>query len=156
MSEKKNIGVIGAGVVGLCCARYLQREGHHVTVIDRVPPGESCSFGNAGSFSVSSILPNASIGILKKVPSWLMDPEGPLALRYSYLPRMVPWLAAFIKSADPVWAAKCHGAGISLYLRLRRHAVPAAAFRRDRSSRQAGHDLCLRIGCRTGWRPGWF
>lgn len=115
MTERKNIGVIGAGVVGLCCARYLQREGHEVTIIDRVPPGESCSFGNAGSFSVSSILPNASIGILKKVPSWLMDPEGPLSLRYSYLPRMVPWLAAFIKSADPAWAAKCATALASAY-----------------------------------------
>jgi D-amino-acid dehydrogenase len=115
MTDKKRIVVVGAGVIGLCCARYLQQDGHKVTITDPVPPGENCSFGNAGSFSTSSILPNASIGVLKKVPSWLMDPTGPLALRYSYLPRMVPWLAGFIRSARPEWADKCAVALASAY-----------------------------------------
>ncbi len=115
MTDRRTIGVVGAGVVGLCVARYLQRDGHRVTIVDPVPPGENCSFGNAGSFSTSSILPNASIGVLKKVPKWLMDPTGPLALRYSYLPRMVPWLASFIRSASPDWADKCAVALASAY-----------------------------------------
>ena len=44
----KNVIVVGAGVVGMGCASYLQRDGHNVTVIDRLPPGRSTSFGNGG------------------------------------------------------------------------------------------------------------
>jgi D-amino-acid dehydrogenase len=47
-ADQRSVTVIGAGIVGMCCAAYLQRDGHHVTVIDRVGPGEATSFGNAG------------------------------------------------------------------------------------------------------------
>ena len=69
-----SVTVIGAGVVGLCCARWLQRSGYEVTVIDPVAPGESCSFGNAGIISKTSVVPLAMPGIIAKVPGWLIDP----------------------------------------------------------------------------------
>ncbi len=98
MSER--VAVIGAGVVGLACASYLQIEGHDVTLIDPFPPGERCSFGNAGCFSRASCVPLGLPGVWKKVPGWLADPAGPLHIRLSHLPRAAPWLWRFQRSTS--------------------------------------------------------
>lgn len=98
---RRDVTVIGAGIVGICCAAYLQREGHAVTVIDSLPPGEACSKGNAGTLAVESVVPNATPGVLWKVPRWLLDPHGPLALRWSYLVRALPWLVRFWRASSP-------------------------------------------------------
>ncbi len=92
------VTVIGAGVVGTCCATYLQRLGLKVTMIDRVAPGQSCSAGNAGVLSSWSCIPDSVPGIATSVPGWLLDPEGPLAIRWGYLPRAMPWLLKFIRA----------------------------------------------------------
>ncbi|MGE0558823.1 MAG: NAD(P)/FAD-dependent oxidoreductase [Burkholderiales bacterium] len=98
--QTKNITVIGAGIVGIATASYLRRDGHQVTVVDQRPPGEYCSFGNAGILSPGSCVPIAMPGILSQVPGYLLDPLGPLALRWSYLPRALPWLLKFVAAAD--------------------------------------------------------
>ena len=95
------VTVIGAGIVGLCCARWLQRGGHAVTVIDPVSPGESCSFGNAGIISKYSVVPQAMPGTFAKVPGWLLDPQGPLVVRWAYLPRAAPWLLRLFAASQP-------------------------------------------------------
>ncbi len=91
--------VIGAGIVGLCTGAYLQRDGWRVTMIDPDGPGESCSFGNACMRSDGTGLPIATPGIFWKVPKMLMDPDGPLAIRWSYLPQLAPWLIRFVASS---------------------------------------------------------
>jgi D-amino-acid dehydrogenase len=96
----QRVAVIGAGVVGLACASYLQMRGVSVTVIDPRPPGEYCSFGNAGCFSRSSFVPLAMPGMWKKVPGWLLDPKGPLSIQLGYLPRIAPWLWRFQRSSS--------------------------------------------------------
>jgi D-amino-acid dehydrogenase len=106
MSER--VTVIGAGVVGLACASYLQIQGHDVTLIDPCPPGEQCSFGNAGCFSRASCVPLGLPGTWKKVPGWLADPAGPLHIRLSHLPRAAPWLWRFQRSTS--MARVNHGA----------------------------------------------
>ena len=68
MGEADSVTVIGAGIVGICCASYLQRTGFQVTVVDERPPGEGCSFGNAGIISPRSCVPIAEPGMLWKVP----------------------------------------------------------------------------------------
>lgn len=93
--------VIGAGIVGACSAAYLQRDAREVLLIDHGEPGMGASFGNGGIFSASSIVPVAMPGTLAKVPRWLLDPEGPLAIRWSYLPRLVPWLLRFAAASAP-------------------------------------------------------
>ncbi len=98
-ANSRNVTVIGAGVVGMCCARWLQRDGHAVTVIDPVAPGESCSFGNAGIISAGSVLPLAMPGILRKVPGMLLDPLGPLTIRMRHLPRLAPWLVRLLAAS---------------------------------------------------------
>ena len=91
--------MIGAGVVGLACASHLQMRGHSVTVIDPLPPGEYCSFGNAGCLSRASCVPLGLPGVWKKVPGWLMDPAGPLSIPVGYAPRIVPWLWRFQRAS---------------------------------------------------------
>jgi D-amino-acid dehydrogenase len=98
--QSRNITVIGAGIVGMATASYLQRDGHRVTVVDQRPPGEYCSFGNAGILSPGSCVPIAMPGILSQVPGYLLDPLGPLSLRLSYLPRALPWLLRFVAAAE--------------------------------------------------------
>ncbi|HET9663313.1 MAG TPA: FAD-dependent oxidoreductase [Burkholderiales bacterium] len=96
----KKITIIGAGIVGVATACYLKRDGHDVTVVDMRPPGEYCSFGNAGILSPGSCVPLATPGILWNVPGYLADPMGPLTVRWSYLPRAVPWLVRFLAASS--------------------------------------------------------
>jgi D-amino-acid dehydrogenase len=94
-SETHDVVVIGAGVVGLSVALALQRRGRRVLLIDREGLAAGASRGNAGAFAYSDVLPLASPRLLAKLPRWLLDPLGPLALRPAYLPRIAPWLWRF-------------------------------------------------------------
>jgi len=83
MSENhKKVGIAGAGIVGVCTALMLQRRGFKVTLIDPNPPGEGASFGNAGCFNGSAVVPMSMPGNLTSVPKWLLDPMGPLSIRF--------------------------------------------------------------------------
>lgn len=93
--------IIGAGIVGISTAAFLQREGYRVTVVDRVPPGEGCSFGNAGGLAFSEIVPTVHARMLLKIPGWLMDPLGPLTIRWSYLPKALPWFMSMARNSLP-------------------------------------------------------
>ncbi|MCP3713064.1 FAD-binding oxidoreductase [Paraburkholderia sp. CNPSo 3274] len=91
--------VIGGGIVGVCCALYLQRAGYVVTLIDPEEPGNSTAKWSCGQMAVSEIIPLSKPGILMKIPGWLMDQKGPLALRPSALPGIVPWFVRFLMCA---------------------------------------------------------
>ena len=97
-STRCEVAVIGAGIVGTVCACYLRRENRDVTLIDRAGPGEATSFGNAGGIGASSVMPIATPGMLKQIPKWLLDPAGPLHLRWSHLPHVLPWLIRFLRA----------------------------------------------------------
>jgi len=97
----KKITVIGAGIVGAATASYLRRDGHDVTLVDMQPPGEYTSFGNAGILSPGSCVPLATPGIAWNVPGYLADPMGPLAVRWGYMPRALPWFMRFLAAARP-------------------------------------------------------
>lgn len=99
MAERQVI-VIGAGIVGVSCASYLQRDGARVTLIDERAPGEGCSFGNAGIIAPGACLPLAMPGIWKKIPKFLLDPLGPLSIRVRYAPSILPWLLRWLQSSS--------------------------------------------------------
>lgn len=86
------VAVIGAGIVGLSTASFLQRYNYDVTIIDPLPPGSSTSYGNSGMLTPDGSLPMALPGMLRKIPRWLRDPYGPLYVQPSYFPKAAPWL----------------------------------------------------------------
>jgi D-amino-acid dehydrogenase len=92
-----HIAVVGTGIVGVCAAAWLQRDGHRITFVDPRDAGEACSFGNAGSLSPSACLPVGMPGMWRNVPKWLLDPDGPLTIRLRHLPIVLPWLARFLR-----------------------------------------------------------
>ena len=98
---RKSVGVIGAGMVGVAAASFLQRAGHDVFLVEPGNPGEGTSFGNAGCLNKSSVVPMSMPGTLRNVPKWLTDPMGPLVIRWSYLPALAPWLIRFVRAGTP-------------------------------------------------------
>lgn len=100
-SERSNVTVVGAGMVGICCALYLQKEGFNVTLLDRNGPGEAASSGNLGSFGIASCVPAAIPGIIKKVPGMLLDRNAPLKLRWGHAISALPWFLRFIAASRP-------------------------------------------------------
>ncbi|MDE0457519.1 MAG: FAD-dependent oxidoreductase [Chromatiales bacterium] len=99
MSNQPAISVIGAGMVGTCCALYLQNEGFKVTLLDRGGPGEGASSGNLGGFGVASCPPAAMPGVLRKIPGMLIDARAPLRIRWGHALRALPWFVRFAANA---------------------------------------------------------
>jgi D-amino-acid dehydrogenase len=100
MGGMMDIIVAGGGITGVSTAEWLRRDGHDVTLIDRVAPGDSdqTSYGNAGLLACSAVVPVPVPGVWKKAPKMLLDPDGPLFLRWSYLPRLLPWLIPYLRN----------------------------------------------------------
>jgi D-amino-acid dehydrogenase len=96
----RHVAIIGAGAIGVISAVEAVREGHRVTLIESAEPGgtQAASYGNAGWLGAHSVIPPAGPGLWKTVPSLLMDPLGPLAIRWSHLPKAMPWLARYLWS----------------------------------------------------------
>lgn len=101
MSEAEHVVIIGAGIIGAASAYQLVASGCKVTLIEPGTPGDeqASSYGNAGWLSSHSVLPPAAPGIWKQVPAWLADPLGPLAIRWKYFPRALPWLMRYLGAA---------------------------------------------------------
>ena len=98
-NSRSSVGVIGAGIQGVCTSLYLIKKGFNVTLIDRDDPGKvSASYGNAGHFSPYASVPINRPDILVDVPSMLLSSTGPLALKWNYAPKMIPWFFKFIKN----------------------------------------------------------
>jgi D-amino-acid dehydrogenase len=95
LAENK-ITVLGAGMVGICCAIELQRRGFQVQLMDRRGPGEETSSGNAGILSLSSIAPLASPALLPRLPRLAANLDTDFLLHYPHLPRLLPWLVRFL------------------------------------------------------------
>lgn len=99
MSSKKVV-VVGAGIVGVSAAIWLQRAGHRVTLIDKGLPGQATSFGNAGILASCAMVPVTGPGLLTKAPGMLLDKDFPLFMRWSYLPKLLPWLVRYMSNAN--------------------------------------------------------
>jgi D-amino-acid dehydrogenase len=94
--EKKNVVIIGAGIVGVSTAIWLQRAGHIVTLVDKAGPAEGTSYGNGGVLASCAIVPVTGPGLLKKAPGMLLDPDQPLFMKWRYLPKLLPWLVKYL------------------------------------------------------------
>ncbi len=101
MSNKLRIGIVGAGIQGVSNALFLQKKGFEVTLFDREEPGSHvASYGNAGHFSPYASLSLNRTDILADVPAMLLSSTGPLALKWNYVPKMIPWFIKFIMNTS--------------------------------------------------------
>lgn len=98
----QSVAVVGAGIVGMSTALHLQRDGHAVTVIDGRAPGTATSFGNAGGIVTGAVTPTSTPALWRELPAMLLDGASAVRLRWSYLPRLAPWLARFLLAARRV------------------------------------------------------
>ena len=96
MSNKLKIGIIGAGIQGVSNALFLQKKGFQVTLFDKDEPGNSATYGNAGHFSPYASVPLNRPDILADIPAMLLSSRGPVALKWNYVPKMIPWFLKFI------------------------------------------------------------
>lgn len=102
VDQKTKVAIIGAGIVGLMTALEIQRTGRQVVVIEPGEPGgrQAASYGNAAWISSSAIMPVSVPGLWRQVLRYLTDKSGPFVIRWTYLPRLLPWLLRF------VWAGR--------------------------------------------------
>lgn len=92
--------VIGAGVVGAATALWLRRAGQEVTLIDKGEPGMGASYGNGCLLASCAIVPVTTPGLIPKGPKYLFDPSFPLFMRWSYAPKLMPWLVKYLSHAN--------------------------------------------------------
>ncbi len=98
--NKLRIGIVGAGIQGVCNALFLQKKGFDVTLFDRDEPGNAASYGNAGHFSPYASVPLNRPDVVTDVPAMLMSSRGPLALKWNYVPKMIPWFYRFLNNCS--------------------------------------------------------
>lgn len=107
----KTIAIIGAGIVGVSTAIWLQRAGHKVLLIEReAQAGEAASYGNAGLLASCAVVPVTEPGLMLKAPRMLLGRDQPLFMKWGYLPRLLPWLTRFLAHANAAEARRISAA----------------------------------------------
>lgn len=111
--------VLGAGIVGVSTALALQQRGHAVTLIDRRPPGQETSYGNAGIIQREAVQPYAfprSIATLARVATGLSNDAN---YHWGALLRLAPQLLGYWAASAPARYAPIAQA----YSRLIAHCI---------------------------------
>jgi glycine/D-amino acid oxidase-like deaminating enzyme len=99
MEKKLKVGIVGAGIQGISNALFLQKKGFEVTIFDKDEPGSpAASYGNAGHFSPYACVLMNRPDVLTDIPAMLLSSTGPLALKWNYVPKMIPWFLKFIRN----------------------------------------------------------
>ena len=109
--------VIGAGIIGTAIAHDLQKRGRQVVLVDRDAPGKGASYGNMASIAVTEFMPASRPSVWKQIPGWMLDPEGPVRVRPSYMPKLVPWFLRFIAASRPSRLRELEAQGAALCAR---------------------------------------
>lgn len=168
MTTDRHVLIIGAGIVGVAAALTLQRRGIRVTLADRRAPGEGASFGNGGILVPGGFVPVPVPGLLRKVPGMLLRGKGPLFVRWTYLPVMLPWLRRYLAGgrddrvrkiaatlapviADSLEEHEALAQGTAAAARIRKQ--PYLMAYRDRAAFEAdGYGWDVRRAEGVGWR----
>ena len=95
----KSVGIVGAGIQGVCAGLHILKKGIPVTIFDKQEPGMMASYGNAGHFSPYAVLQLNRPDVIYDVPKMLLSSSGPLALKWNYIPKMLPWIFKYFKSS---------------------------------------------------------
>ena len=94
----KNIAIIGGGVIGLCSAYYLIKDGHKVTIIDKSSLDSGASYINAGYLCPGHIIPLAAPGTIRQGIRWMFNSSSPLYIEPRINIEFFKWIYAFNKS----------------------------------------------------------
>jgi D-amino-acid dehydrogenase len=94
------VTIIGGGVIGLCSAYYLQKQGHQVTIVERNDITDGCSFGNMGYISPSHFVPLATPGMISQGIKWMMSSSSPFYIQPRLNLDLLRWGMAFWRSAN--------------------------------------------------------
>ena len=92
--------IVGGGIIGLCSAYYLEKEGYAVTVIDRAEITDGCSFGNMGYMSPSHFIPLASPGIIAEGIKHMLSSSSPFYIKPRLNLDLMQWGYHFWKSSN--------------------------------------------------------
>ena len=98
--ERPDVIVLGAGIVGVCTALHLQKAGHATLLVDRRPPGEETSFGNAGLIERSSIFPYMFPRDVKKIIGYALNGSTDAHYHLRYLIKVAPWLYRYWRNSS--------------------------------------------------------
>ena len=96
----KSAGIVGAGIQGICIGLQLLKKNIPVTIFDKQNPARMASYGNAGHFSPYAVLQFNRPDILVNIPKMLFSSYGPLAMKWNYVPKMLPWFFNFVKNCN--------------------------------------------------------
>lgn len=116
------VTIIGGGVIGLCSAYYLQKEGYDVIVIERGHLTDGCSFGNMGYMSPSHFVPLASPGIISQGIKWMLNSTSPFYIKPRLNLDLIQWGYHFWKSSTTKTVEK-NSPHLNSILQLSRHLI---------------------------------
>lgn len=120
----RRIIVVGGGVVGAAIAFELQRRGRRTLLVERGEIGNGTAVGSMASIAVTEFLPSSRPSVWKQIPGWLADPEGPIRLRPSYMPKLAPWMMRFVAAGMPSRVRELEAAGAVLCKRVYDDLLP--------------------------------
>ena len=110
-SERTDVIVLGAGIIGVCTALHLQARGRNVTLVDRREPGSETSHGNAGLIERSSVVPYAFPRDLATILTYAANRSIAVRYRPETLLRLLPWWRAIggirLRTGSPGSAKRC-------------------------------------------------
>jgi D-amino-acid dehydrogenase len=123
------VTIVGAGIVGICCAIALADRGHRVTLIDKRAPGQETSRWNAGVLATSSVIPLNNPGLFAKLPRMMLGQFPGLRINLRAGPKLLPWAVQFLNNARPARSNHITQSLTSLitFSRLRHEALCARA-----------------------------
>ena len=96
----KKVSIIGGGIIGLCSAYYLAKEGYEVVVFDKSDMNDGCSYGNAGMIVPSHIIPLAQPGMIAQGIKWMFDSQSPFYVKPRLSMDLMKWGLQFYKHAN--------------------------------------------------------
>lgn len=116
--------VVGAGIIGTALAYQLQKRGRQVILLDKAEVGRGASFGNMASIAVTEFMPASRPSNWRQIPGWMLDPEGPIRVRPSYMPKLIPWFARFVAASRPSKLRALEAQGAALCKRVYDDLLP--------------------------------
>jgi D-amino-acid dehydrogenase len=101
MRHSKSVIICGGGIIGLCSAYYLAREGYAVTLLERnAEDRDHCALGSAGFISPSHVIPLSSPGMVWQGLKWMMNPRSPFYIKPRLDSDLLRWSWLFWRACN--------------------------------------------------------